>query len=53
MFMYLMYLLRNKTLELELEFDIENQILVKIKLKHDTRLQKNIEQSSIFFLQPW
>ena len=27
---------------------MENQILVKIKLKRDTGLQKKIEQSSIF-----
>ena len=27
---------------------IENKILVKIKLKRDTMLQKKIEQSSIF-----
>ena len=28
---------------------IENKILVKIKPKRETRLQKQIEQSSIFF----
>ena len=31
---------------------IENQILVKIKLKRDTRLQKK-NQAELFFLQPW
>ena len=29
-------------------YSIENKILVKIKLKRDTRLQKKIDQSSIF-----
>ena len=32
---------------------IENQILIKIKLKRDTRLKKKKNQAELDFWQPW